>query len=138
MCRPSESIPEEEPEESLYTEMGELKLLSQLELEERRSRKGSSNEGSHHSREGSHHSRTSSTSGPHSTSISSEDGCEVSPGFCHIETRTSLFKPCIIFISNYSTTIMTKNSITINSLDSLLIRIQNVASQMTGNILPSR
>ncbi|KAL5246752.1 hypothetical protein ACHWQZ_G018834 [Mnemiopsis leidyi] len=66
----TESIPEEEPEESLYTEMGELKLLSQLELEERRSRKGSSNEGSRHS-------RTSSTSGPHSTSLSSEDGCEV-------------------------------------------------------------
>ena len=67
----SESIPEEELDESLYTEMGELKLLTQLELEERRSRKGSSNEGSRHS-------RTSSTSGPHSTSFSSEDSCEVS------------------------------------------------------------
>ncbi|XP_063692696.1 protein furry homolog isoform X3 [Bolinopsis microptera] len=66
----TESIPEEELDESLYTEMGELKLLSQLELEERRSRKGSSNEGSRHS-------RTSSTSGPHSTSFSSEDSCEV-------------------------------------------------------------
>ena len=68
----TESIPEEEPEESLYTEMGELKLLSQLELEEKRSRKGSSNEGSRD------HSRTSSNSGgPHSTSLSSEEGSEV-------------------------------------------------------------
>ena len=64
--------------------MGELKLLSQLELEERRSRKGSSNEGSRHS-------RTSSTSGPHSTSLSSEDGCEVGNGGLMVKVWVSSY-----------------------------------------------